>query len=682
MAADAQINIGADATAFSRTLAKMSQDMDTMANSISARLARLGQAFKGLKDFGGTVKSVISGIGDFANVFIEPAAAAQTMHLSFKIMLGSEKKAIEFMDGLNTFASTTPFTLDQVSNAAKTLLSNTSLGEQEVMSLLEKIGNMASLTGSDMNEISRVYAKAFNVGVTNEVAESFETMGVAVRKTIAELQGITFQEVKDKISNGELSIVHLNAALNSLTGAGGKFAGGMSQLSETYSGKISTLCDNWTQALRTIGAEILPYITEVAGKLTNALQEAMPAIERIGIMFGEWLGEKVRDSTIPAIDELIVSMPQIGVYAQYVARKFQDLLDIVLAIPNAFMSVQHAGAGFVERIYYYLNSSMDWEQAGDFTKRMNKALSAEGMRDLELANLKKQSEEQRAEFEERRKRRKKEAEERDRANEELRASAAEAAAASRKQALEDMAADEKRNKAIKQRKKLIEDNAKAAEKYEEARDRYDIERAKKKYDKLSIPARERSLRRQGEELGVDGTLSPESIRARMDALAEQGASANEKEIDALQRLLTAWDELADRKREYARTRMDAATDLRADALQTLGNDRAARKLREQAELEKRVRELREQGSTAKEARAQATAESKVREAREMGERLKARRREFIQGNLTAVGGGGGSLRVGEASLAEARRHSSLLKDVISILSRIENRKQKTTAVLA
>lgn len=681
--ADAELNVGANGEAFSNEMKKMAKDVDTMANSVTARLARLRQAFKAVTGFTSTIFSIPGAIKDAVGAMMAPAAANERLALSFEVLLGSETKAIQLMAELNAYAEETPFYIEEISNAAKVMLANTDMSAEEVMVRVKQLGDIAAMSGQSMEDLAGLYARAVNLGVNSQIAKSFETAGVGIRKSIADLQGITVKDVAEKISEGTVSIVHLNAALDSMVGSGGKFEKGAQRLSQTFEGLASTIGGKINAAIVNFTNPLLDQVEPVMQKIIEAFTEAMPAIERLGIMFGDWIGDKVQNSVLPALDDLILQIPELGVQFEYLMNKAQDFLDFILAIPNAIKSAWDAYMGFAQQVADWLTyEDMTWEQAGKHAQRVRKNNSSEGKRDNRLAELRKVRKEQLAAAEDRRQQRLREAQEREEARASERAATEEQRRKDNEERARQMAADEAHTKELEKQKKLTEDNAKAAEKYADAMERYDIERAKKKYDKLSIPQQEKSLRRQAKEAGVKGTLSPENIRQRMDELAAAGAETNKKEIASLQRMLEAWDALVERKKDYAHSQDEDRRNLQADALEAAGNDHAARKIREKLELEKRIRDLRAEGATKEEATLQATMEAKVKQANELQERLQNARVEFIQGHLASVGGGGASIRLGGATLAESKKHSRLLKEIGGYVRQLTTRKSSNTAVLA
>ena len=521
------------------------------------------------------------------------------------------------------------------------------------MTAIRRIGNLSAMTGKNVAEFAQVYAKAINVGVTNEVAESFETMGVPLRKVIAELRGLSFEEVFDMISERQITAEHLNAALESLTSNGGKFAGATERLSQTFSGLASTLGDNVNMALRRFGEELLPQIKPVLEKLIDLVEHAAPSFQRLGYMLGRWLSDTVNDDVLPALDEFILRIPELRVHLEYLLNKVLDVVDGVMALPRAIQR-------FGNQLYGYLNYDFDWEGAGKWVDRVERANSAETKRDRELAQLRERMEDERAWAEEQRVMNKKAAEERGAARAEEREAQAAAKRANDERLRGVMLEAEARRKAAQEERQLMEENQRRWENYQDRRRNWERKKAEEVYSGKSLRTQERMLRNEGQQLGVRN-VNPETIRARLDELAEQGAKSNEREIAQLERLLEKWDELIARTKSYAATRRENEITLRADALESLGYGRSADYLRERLDTEKRIEELKSQGYSEREAKEMEAAESRVRKFAELQEKINNTRVEFVQSFQAAEGGGGVSYRIGGSQLDETKKTNAFLK---------------------
>lgn len=199
--------------------------------------------------------------------------------------------------------------------------------------------------------------------------------------------------------------------------------------------------------------------------------------------------------------------------------------------------------------------------------------------------------------------------------------------------------------------------------YYDRKSRYNENRAAEAYDKKSIPAQEKQLRRDAAAAGYFGELDPEGIREHLDVLARTDVKGNERQIAALERILGLYDELVERKKRFEQQRQGDMQGLRIQALELAGRHRAAAALRDELEMQKRVAELREQGATRKQAEEQAGLELKVKKAQERQQGVQASRLEFVQGHLANVGGGGVSYRIGSSQLQEAKRQSKFLSDI-------------------
>ena len=323
------------------------------------------------------------------------------------------------------------------------------------------------------------------------------------------------------------------------------------------------------------------------------------------MVFGEWLGRKVDDSVVPAIDELILRLPEVGVQMEYMVAKAQEMADKVLLVPNAigdaFEWLKKRALEFTATVNY----GMTGEKATRWAERVMAADSPEKRRNERLAEMREAAQQARSWAENQRKQRAAAAEARDaaRAADQEKVAAIKKAEDARRKA--DMEADERAREKAAKDAKLMEENQQRWENYKDRRRRYEEAVAEKAYDKLSIRGQERSLTRQARAEGVTGEVSPESIRRRLDELAKAGAKSNEQEIARLERILHAWDALTERKEKYARTRAEDKTELRISAMRAVGNTRGADKLQQQLDMARRVEELRNAGASQRAAQEQA-----------------------------------------------------------------------------
>jgi tape measure domain-containing protein len=239
---------------------------------LKTSIAGAAAAFGGLSIAGASV--------DFAKGAIKAVADYEAVNISLETFLGSATAAKDLFAELEQFSIKTPFTPEQVNNAAKSLLA---FGEpvEGLQTTLSRIGDVASATGKDFNELSVIYGKARVQGTLfaediNQLTEA----GVPVIQLFADQLGVSAGEVKKLGSEGKISFANLEQAFTTLTSEGGRFFGLTDKLSQSTAGRLSTLEGNWTELKRTVGEGVLPVfetLTDAAFAVIAGLQ-AIPSI--------------------------------------------------------------------------------------------------------------------------------------------------------------------------------------------------------------------------------------------------------------------------------------------------------------------------------------------------------------------------------------------------------------------
>lgn len=205
------------------------------------------------------------------------AANMENAEASFTTLLKSGDAAKKLLKELQDFAAETPFQFDELADAGKKLLAFGSEA-RNVQSELRRIGDIASAIGAPIGEIAEIYGKARVQGrLFAEDINQLTGRGIPVIQELAKQFGVSDQQVKKLVEDGQVGFENLEKAFISLTSAGGKFAGGMKRQSETLTGAFSTLKDNIIAAFRPFGEELLP-----AAKA--AVQVATAGVRR----FAEW----------------------------------------------------------------------------------------------------------------------------------------------------------------------------------------------------------------------------------------------------------------------------------------------------------------------------------------------------------------------------------------------------------
>lgn len=215
-------------------------------------------------------------------------AEYERVRTSLGVILKDVEKADRLLAKLNQFAAETPFGTEQINQAATALLA---FGESEttVIDRLREIGTISAATGKDFNELATIYGKARVAGVLYaEDINQLVDAGIPIIQEFAKQMGVSESQVKKLASEGKIGFGQLQTAFTRLTSQGGQFSGLLEAQSQTISGLISTLRDNFALALRNAFAGVIPIIKELVNftnNLIGATKSQSAALEEERVAF-------------------------------------------------------------------------------------------------------------------------------------------------------------------------------------------------------------------------------------------------------------------------------------------------------------------------------------------------------------------------------------------------------------
>lgn len=243
----------------------------------------LGRIKSFAADVGRNLTNIQSGISmamgvvqKFASVFttaIGEAFKFEKATTDFKVLLGNIDAAKEHLADLRSFAASTPLTLEDLSKSSKLLLSF-GASVDEVMPALKMLGDIALGDAQKFQGLSLVFAQVKSAGklmgqdLLQMINQGFNPLTIISQQT-----GKSMSELKDMMGEGAISFEMVAEAMRIATSEGGLFNNAMKESSKTGEGMISTLQDNWTEAVRTFGEAFSDSAKGGIGFLTQKLQE-------------------------------------------------------------------------------------------------------------------------------------------------------------------------------------------------------------------------------------------------------------------------------------------------------------------------------------------------------------------------------------------------------------------------
>ena len=272
---DVTFTFSGDSTSLQNALNEIKGEVGKTKESVQGLAGQFVASFAAI---GAAIAAVKGAFATLGGISAEAARMEQT-GLAFKVMMGDAAAAAEYVAKLREYAAETPFEFGDISDAGKTLLSMGTAADKSI-EVIRKLGDIASVSGKPLKELAFLYAKVQNSGLSNEVAESLEMQGVPIRKLIAEMKGISFEDVFKGISKRQFNLDDLDAALDKLTGPGGLLENMTRLQSQTFSGALSTLTDGFSALAVEMGTPINAAILPVLGELTAYVDSLTPTVQQ------------------------------------------------------------------------------------------------------------------------------------------------------------------------------------------------------------------------------------------------------------------------------------------------------------------------------------------------------------------------------------------------------------------
>lgn len=255
---------------------------------------QLSNLSNGLTSLGGQITSfgqkLINGMTKPIIGLIEQGvtynSTIEDLQTAFEVMLGSEEKAIDMTAKLKEMGAKTPFEVVGLAQATKTLL-NYGYTNENVLPIMSKLGDVALGNNDRLQGLAVVMGQVNSLGrLQAGDLNQLINRGWNPLNEISKRTGETMEQLRDRMKDGKLTYKEVQQALEDATSAGGKFYQGMEKGSETLSGKLSTLKDNFNEFLGSavkpisdwLSNVLIPKLTELAGWFGNLSQETKTAI--------------------------------------------------------------------------------------------------------------------------------------------------------------------------------------------------------------------------------------------------------------------------------------------------------------------------------------------------------------------------------------------------------------------
>ena len=245
------------------------------------------------------IGKIVDGFTELAAGSLEAAATTEKLATQFEVLTGNQDTAIALFEELKAFSATTPFQLTNIAEASSQLLSF-GFEAETVTERIEKIGEVAAGSGSDLKEVALIYGQVAAAGkLTGERLLQLQERAIPIGAALANSLGVAESEVRDLVSSGVVGFKEFEQAFNSMSQSGGIFEGAIDKQSQTINGVLSTLQDNFSLLQAEIGRAFSPTLIAGAQSLTKALQSIQPVATDVANTFGALTNFLTADDGVP-----------------------------------------------------------------------------------------------------------------------------------------------------------------------------------------------------------------------------------------------------------------------------------------------------------------------------------------------------------------------------------------------
>lgn len=206
---------------------------------------------------------------------------------TFEVLLGSAEKAQKRMEELTEFAAKTPFEMTHVVEAEKRLLSY-GVAAEDTAKMLQVLGDLSMGNAEKLGSLTLAYGQVVTATrLTGGELRQFAEAGIPLLDELAKMYNVTTAEMREMVSEGQISAEAVTVALQRMTSEGGKFYGMMDKQSQTMEGLLATLKDDIGMFARDVGEKSFGYLKGSLNDFMDQLEE-LEQSGQLGDIATEW----------------------------------------------------------------------------------------------------------------------------------------------------------------------------------------------------------------------------------------------------------------------------------------------------------------------------------------------------------------------------------------------------------
>jgi hypothetical protein len=264
MSAKLNVDIVAQLKEFNKSMTELKSEVNDVNKSISQSndetvksTKKMGSAFS---EVGKTMAAVftVDLLVNLGKKILDTTVEFQKMEAVLTTALGSNSAAKAAMDQIVNFASSTPFQVNELTDAFVKLSNR---GFIPTMDEMRRMGDLASSVGKSFDQLTEAILDA-----QSGEFERLKEFGIKASQQ-GDVVQFTFKGITTEVQKSDKAIQEYLLGLGNLEGV----AGSMEAISKTTGGQISNLEDNITQLFKNIGDSSSGFINWFIKDLNNVI---------------------------------------------------------------------------------------------------------------------------------------------------------------------------------------------------------------------------------------------------------------------------------------------------------------------------------------------------------------------------------------------------------------------------
>ena len=311
----------------------------------------------------------------FIKNLIEVRSQYEMNERALGILINSAERGTQIFNELSQMALVSPYTLIELSNAAKQLTAY-DIAAKDVVETTRRLADMASAVGVPMERLTYALGQIKAYGYLNSRdARMFANAGIPLvrelSKYYSELEGkvVSVGDVYDRMKKKAIDFNSVMAVVTKMTDEGGKFFDFQAKMADTLKVRLANLTLAWNNMLNDIGASQQGVLTSGIGILRDLFlhwQDIYGAIQRVVLAIGLWKGAQAL--ALLAIGELNTKMGMQVLLGEKLQTRLSGLANSTKNLVSGYAT---AGAAL---LFVVADAIMTYQRNAEEIEKLNKVI--------------------------------------------------------------------------------------------------------------------------------------------------------------------------------------------------------------------------------------------------------------------------------------------------------------------